>query len=200
MSLRSLSPLPRAVCFLLRDPTGAILAVSRPGTSDRFGLPGGKVDPGETDEEAVIREVLEETGLMISAPREVFRAVCEGEVSYDTGTYEAFVGPRVAPKEKLTVAFVTPQQLVDGPFGTYNRALFHSLGVDYKLDLARREALVEKLRLLEAAYSVAVDHLDRGDALDGVLSDLEEVSHALSVYVTEMQIIVDGPEDSVEGE
>ena len=31
-------------------------------------MPGGWVDPGETPEQAVVREVAEETGLRVSAP------------------------------------------------------------------------------------------------------------------------------------
>jgi 8-oxo-dGTP diphosphatase len=33
----------------------------------RWGLPGGNLDPGEAFEEAVVREVLEETGLVVRA-------------------------------------------------------------------------------------------------------------------------------------
>src|ERR1035437_3070592 len=56
----------KAVCILVYNDDGEILAVSRKNDPNDLGLPGGKVDPGETEEEAVVREMLEETGLEIS--------------------------------------------------------------------------------------------------------------------------------------
>ena len=44
---------------------GQILAVSRKDDPNDFGLPGGKLDPGETFTAGAIREVREETGLHI---------------------------------------------------------------------------------------------------------------------------------------
>jgi mutator protein MutT len=44
------------------------------GNSGRYNLPGGKVNPGETIQEAVVREVREEVGLSIQhfEPRPIF--------------------------------------------------------------------------------------------------------------------------------
>ena len=34
-----------------------------------WSIPGGRIEPGETDERAVVREVLEETGLVVTSGR-----------------------------------------------------------------------------------------------------------------------------------
>lgn len=52
-----------AAYCLLRD--GQLLTVRKAG-SHRFMLPGGKIDPGETAQEAAVREVMEEVGIDVS--------------------------------------------------------------------------------------------------------------------------------------
>ncbi|WP_166355995.1 NUDIX hydrolase [Phytoactinopolyspora limicola] len=47
------------------DPGVEIVVVHRPKYDD-WSLPKGKLDPGETWEEAAVREVLEETGLQVT--------------------------------------------------------------------------------------------------------------------------------------
>jgi ADP-ribose pyrophosphatase YjhB (NUDIX family) len=54
---------------VVRDPAGRLLLVRRghePGRG-RWSLPGGRVEAGETAAAAVVREVLEETGLEVVA-------------------------------------------------------------------------------------------------------------------------------------
>lgn len=50
---------------IVLDGTGRLLMVRRGHEPDRgrWSLPGGRVEPGESDEEATVREVREETGL-----------------------------------------------------------------------------------------------------------------------------------------
>jgi ADP-ribose pyrophosphatase YjhB (NUDIX family) len=52
---------------VVRDPLGRILLVRRGREPARgtWSVPGGRVEPGETDEQATAREVLEETGLAV---------------------------------------------------------------------------------------------------------------------------------------
>ncbi|MGW3999431.1 NUDIX hydrolase [Amycolatopsis sp. NPDC004772] len=55
----------RCVGGIVFDPYGRLLLIRRvndPG-SGQWSLPGGRVEPGETDKEAVVRELSEETGL-----------------------------------------------------------------------------------------------------------------------------------------
>ncbi|WP_344064831.1 NUDIX domain-containing protein [Terrabacter lapilli] len=56
-----------AAYCLLRD--GQLLTVRKAG-SHRFMLPGGKIDPGETAQEAAVREVMEEVGVDVSGAGE----------------------------------------------------------------------------------------------------------------------------------
>jgi 8-oxo-dGTP diphosphatase len=46
---------------LIRD--GRVLAALRPGTFGGWEFPGGKVEPGETDRQAAVRELREELGV-----------------------------------------------------------------------------------------------------------------------------------------
>ncbi len=52
---------------IVLDTAGRLLLVQRanePGRG-RWSLPGGRVEPGETDHQAVVRELAEETGLVV---------------------------------------------------------------------------------------------------------------------------------------
>ncbi|HET6706834.1 NUDIX hydrolase [Amycolatopsis sp.] len=79
----------RCVGGIAFDPQGRLLLIRRandPG-SGQWSLPGGRVEPGETDKEAVVREVFEETGLDVipgtlvgsvrRGPFEIFDYACE---------------------------------------------------------------------------------------------------------------------------
>lgn len=50
---------------LIADPEGRVLVVKTHKWGDRYGIPGGKIEEGETMEAAVHREVMEETGLAV---------------------------------------------------------------------------------------------------------------------------------------
>ena len=60
---------PRIPCVgaIVRDPAGRLLLVRRanPPAQGTWSLPGGRVEPGECDADALRREVLEETGLSV---------------------------------------------------------------------------------------------------------------------------------------
>ena len=64
---------PGAYAILPRD--GKVLVTYQSAPHHEFQLPGGGIDPGEGPLEALHREVLEETGYRIAAPRKlgVFR-------------------------------------------------------------------------------------------------------------------------------
>lgn len=62
------NPVIRCVGALIFDPEGRLCLVKRanaPG-KDKWSIPGGRVEHGETDHSAVRREVFEETGLVVT--------------------------------------------------------------------------------------------------------------------------------------
>ena len=62
---------------VIKDDTGRLLLIRR-GHEPAAGLwsiPGGRIEPGESDASALVREVLEETGLTVVAGR----LLCEVE-------------------------------------------------------------------------------------------------------------------------
>ena len=63
-----LTYLDRAAAFgIVENTVGeiAVVRVTKPGKPPYFDLPGGAVDPGETESQAVVREFGEETGLVV---------------------------------------------------------------------------------------------------------------------------------------
>lgn len=130
----------QAVCALIRSGE-LILAVSRKDDPAAFGLPGGKVDPGETPAQAVVRELKEETGLDFHDIREVFTQVCIGKkdgIDYEATTFEGTASGHIhAEHESLrlgegVVKWVKPEVLLQGPFADYNQELFKKVGIRHE--------------------------------------------------------------------
>jgi 8-oxo-dGTP diphosphatase len=74
---RSVIPCVGAVVF---DAQGRLLMIQRghdPGAG-LWSIPGGRVEPGETDEQALVREMLEETNLQVKVDRLVGSVRREG--------------------------------------------------------------------------------------------------------------------------
>ena len=65
---------PAAFGIAERDGRIALVRVTNPSMAPWFDLPGGALDPGEDDAQAVVREFGEETGLVIRAGAPVVRA------------------------------------------------------------------------------------------------------------------------------
>lgn len=110
---------------ILDDPAGRILLVQRandPGRG-RWSLPGGRVEPGEDDATALARELVEETGLLVSAGALVGRVRRSGPdgTSYEIADYRCEVvggtlraGDDAADARWVDTAALAALPLVDG--------------------------------------------------------------------------------------
>lgn len=77
---------------VITDGTGRILLIQRghPPGEGLWSVPGGRVEPGETDADAVVREVREETGLAVTVGALLGSVVRDGTgVTYDIFDYAA---------------------------------------------------------------------------------------------------------------
>lgn len=85
----------RCVGAIVHDTGGRLLVIrrGRPPGAGMWSLPGGRVEPGESDEAAVVRELAEETGLHVAPVRlvgAVDRPGLDG-ATYDIRDYAAVV-------------------------------------------------------------------------------------------------------------
>lgn len=116
-----------AACCLILSHDGHVLAVSRKNDPTAFGMPGGKVDPGENPKQAAARELQEETGLTATKLSLVF-VHKEGD-GFTTYTYACEVEGEINTPESGVVRWVKPDVLFNGPFGSYNKRLWAKLGL-----------------------------------------------------------------------
>jgi 8-oxo-dGTP diphosphatase len=79
-------PLVLVAAVALVDPDGRVLLAQRPEGKSMAGLwefPGGKVDPGETPEHALVRELYEELGIETATS-------CLAPIAFASHGYEKF--------------------------------------------------------------------------------------------------------------
>jgi 8-oxo-dGTP diphosphatase len=103
---------------VVTDGAGRIVVVRRghPPSEGLWSLPGGRVEPGETLVEAVMREVREETGLEVDVHHLVGRVdIAHGAVVYDVSDFAATVRgtppPLVYGDDAADARWVTRREL-----------------------------------------------------------------------------------------
>ncbi len=123
-------PIVLVAAVALIDPDGRVLLAERPAGKSMAGLwefPGGKVDPGETPEAALIRELEEELGIDVEAS-------CLAPFTFASHAYAEFhlLMPLyvcrkwqgiVTAREGQRLKWVRPSQLTDYPMPPADKPL-----------------------------------------------------------------------------
>lgn len=118
-----------AVTALIYNEHGEILAVSRKTDQNDFGLPGGKVDPGESMEASLIREVKEETGLDVTSCKAYFT---RDDGDYVSTTFLCNYTGEINTTEAGLVKWTNFEEIKRGTFGAYNTMLEEHLKTNPK--------------------------------------------------------------------
>lgn len=125
---------------LIFDPQGRVLLIRTHKWGDRWGIPGGKIDEGETMESALVREFREETGLEIADVRfvlaidsvfsnEFYKPVHMVLLNF---TGRSAGGPVTLNVEAQAYAWVSPEEALDYPLNAPTRSL-----IEHVLEEAR---------------------------------------------------------------
>lgn len=150
-----------AVAVIVRD--GRVLIARRPDHVHQGGLlefPGGKVEPGESVQAALVREIAEETGLRV--PEDSLEPVIG--IRHDYGDKRVFLDvweTRAAEGEATgcegqPVEWLTPDQLRDEDFPAANRPIIRALRLPRQLAITGETGDLEPtVKRLEVGLEVA---------------------------------------------
>ena len=121
-----------SVTIMVTNAEGQTLGVSRKTDHEDFGLPAGKLNPGETPEQAAKRELFEETGLTATKLEVIYEHPLRTEngIVRPNRCYRAveYLG-KPESKEGAKVAWLSLGDFLGSKcsFRDYNRQLFASL-------------------------------------------------------------------------
>ena len=121
-------PLVHVVVAVISDTNGQLLVARRPDNVMLGGLwefPGGKVDPDETHEQALHREIREELGVTVTI-RSPFMQIKHAYSHFKVHLHAYLcnlVGGEPVPRASSEIRWVYPEQLAELPFPKANRTL-----------------------------------------------------------------------------
>ena len=114
---------PRGV-MLLALKNNKVLAVAHRNTTNDWEMPGGKVEPGESDLDALVREVFEETNLSIDKEKCTFLTEdLDGETLARTYLYLGTINEIPKQGDIGPVKWVSWDELLNGHYPVYNKKL-----------------------------------------------------------------------------
>ena len=121
-----------AVCGILPIIGGFFLSVSRKDDPNKIGFIGGKIDENEEPEQALLREVLEETGLHVTIDTYDPFVDVDGEyivycymIQLDDKTHE-----QISESETGIIRIASRLQLIkSSPYADYNERAFEWFGI-----------------------------------------------------------------------
>lgn len=108
-----------------------VLATSRRGDATQWGLPGGKVEQGESPYEALLREMKEETGLDVLEAEEVFVRPIPPNGQVRCYQVTSYLGKPKSVEKGIDVKWANPNDLIAGPFGNWNVHLFNKVNIPF---------------------------------------------------------------------
>ena len=110
-----------AACVVIVQ-DGKVLAVPRRGTTDQWGLPGGKVNPSESIRHTAVREILEETNLKLDVDKltEIHGGPDDNGFIVITYAYEGTLRGELKQGDTGEPKWITWDELISGPYPKYN--------------------------------------------------------------------------------
>jgi mutator protein MutT len=152
------------VALIIKD--GLILSISRRHDKTIFGLPGGKVEDGETLEQALFREVQEETGVQVNRCIQVYQRVELGDganaVDFYSSTYYVIDwSGEPCNSEEGEVKWLTAEELTStkAAFGDYNRKMLNSFKETFPEVYIQGESEIQAWHIVEILTDGSKKHL-----------------------------------------